>query len=278
MIRVRPPRRLAVAGAIALAMAMTGTTHAGTGSEAAPAGRFTVEDSAGFSKQIERDLAARGARLALVFRAGQPRENLPDGVRYTHGAIWVHSQLETADGRQIHGYAVHNLYHREDNRRRSELVQDWPLNFTLGDVEGEVGVIIPSPEMQARLVRLLAGGGGDRLHQPDYSLISNPFDLRFQNCTEYLLDLVAAAAWETTDRAQIKANLRAHFQPAGIDAGPLGRLFGPLADERVRLDDHRGAIRTTTYASLAGFMERYGLLTEAYEIRAEFLERTGETG
>jgi len=250
VIRIRPPRRLAVAGAVALAMATAGATHAGAGSEAAPAGRFTVKESAGFSKQIERDLAARGARLALVFRAGQPRENLPDGVRYTHGAIWVHSQLETADGRRIHGYAVHNLYHREDDRRRSELVQDWPLNFALGDVEGEVGVIIPSPEMQARLARLLAGGD-DGLHQPDYSLISNPFDPRFQNCTEYLLDLVAAAAWETTDRAQIKANLRAHFQPAEIDAGLFGRLFGPLADERIRLEDHRGTIRTTTYASLA---------------------------
>ena len=260
--------------AAALAFAVPAAAEAGSG--ALPVSPFAIEDAADFSKQVERDLAARGVRVALVFRSGRARDDLPEGVRYTHGAFWVYSELETEDGRRIHGYAVHNLYHYEDDRRRSYLAQDWPLNFTLGDVVGEVGVIVPSPEMQRRLYLMLTSGADDALHQPDYSLVSNPHDPRFQNCNEYLLDVLAAAAWETTDRTKIKANLAQWFEPAPIRTGLLERLFGPSVDERIRLEDHEGAIRTATYRSLADFMSEYGLMSETYEIRADFLDAARE--
>lgn len=242
------------------------------GSGALPISPFAIEDSADFSKQIERDLAARGARVALVFRTGRYREDLPEGVRYTHGAFWVWSEIELADGTRTHGYAVHNLYHHADETRLSYLAQDWPLNFTRGDVVGEVGVILPSPEMQRRLWMMLASETDEALHQPDYSLLSNPHDPRYQNCNEYLLDVVAAAAWETTDREQIKANLTAWFEPAPIRTGLFERLLGPSVDDRIRLEDQRGTIRTTTFSALARFMGEHQLSSETYEIRAVFLD------
>lgn len=268
-----------LAGAItALALVLAVPVTAEAGSDATPISPWSAEEAADFSKQIERDLAARGARVALVFRSGRAREDLPDGVRYTHGAFWVYSELETDDGRRIHGYAVHNLYHFEDDRRASYLEQDWPLNFTQGDVIGEVGILIPSPEMQRRLEFMLNTGADEVLHQPDYSLVSNPHDLRFQNCNEYLLDVMAAAAWETTDREQIKANLQAWFEPAPIRAGLLARLFGPSVDDRLRMEDQRGTIRTTTYSALARFLGDYDLLSAQYELRAEFLDEIPPTG
>ena len=48
---------------------------------------LSAEQAAVFSKQVERDLAAKGARLAIVFRTGRPRSELPDGISYTHGAF-----------------------------------------------------------------------------------------------------------------------------------------------------------------------------------------------
>ncbi|WP_417482569.1 MULTISPECIES: DUF2145 domain-containing protein [Maricaulis] len=259
---------------LALALGLAGPQIAEAGSSATPVTPFPVEDSADFSKQIERELASQGARVAMVFRTGRAREDLPAGIRYTHGAFWVYSELETVDGRRIHGYAVHNLYHGEDDRRTSYLVQDWPLNFTQGDVVGEAGIIIPTPEMQARLAAILVSDA-ETLHQPDYSLLSNPHDPRFQNCTEYMLDLVAAAAWETRDRAQITANLTAWFEPTPVEVSLLERLLGPTVDERIRLEDQRGTIRTATYRSLADFMTRYGLSERAYEITADFLSEAG---
>ena len=261
------------AAALILATALAAATPqvAEAGSGALPISPFSTEEAADFSKQIERELAARGARVAIVFRSGRLREDLPDGIRYTHGAFWVYSELETETGERINGYAVHNLYHGEEDRRTSYLAQDWPLNFTMGDVIGEVGVIIPTPEMQRRLAGLLAEGRDDALHQPDYSLLSNPHDPRFQNCNEYMLDVIAAAAWETDDRAQIKANLSAWFEPATVEVSFFERLLGPSVDERIRLDDQRGEIRTATFGSMAAFMDRYQLATDHYEIRANFL-------
>lgn len=249
--------------------------NAGSGNTALV--RYAPEDAADFSKQIERELASRGARLAIVFRSGEPRDQLPDGVRYTHGGIWVHSQVRTEDGRVVHGYAVHNLYHGEDDRSRSYLAQDWPFDFTSGDALGEAGIIIPTPEMQRRILQLMQNGGYESLHQAEYSILSNPHDPRYQNCTEFMLDVIAAAAWQTTDRTQLKANLAAHFQPSRIQLTLFQRMFGPSVDDRARMDDHRGAIRTTTWTSLTNFMLENGLAVDVYELQADFLDRESIT-
>lgn len=241
------------------------------GSDATAITPFALEDAADFAKQIEGDLAEQGVRIALVFRAGRARADLPDGIRYTHGAFWVYAEAEAADGEVHRGYAVYNLYHGQENRRRSYLAQDWPLDFTQGDVVGEAGVIIPSTLVQQRLLTLFASGAVEDLHQPDYSLIANPHDARFQNCNEFMLDAIAAALWQTTDREQIKTNLAAHFQPARIRTGLFERMFGPSVDESLRLDDHRGAIRTTTFRAMGDFMMANGYADAVYEIRADHL-------
>ena len=258
----------------ALALLALSTADAQAGSEARPITHFAIEDSADFAKQIERDLAARGTRIAMVFRAGRAREDLPAGVRYTHGAFWIYSELVSETGEMFRGYSVHNLYHGEEDQRQSYLAQDWPLNFTRGDVVGEVGIVIPSPEMQRRLLGLFARGEINALHQPEYSLISNPLDTRFQNCNEFMLDIVAAAAWETTQRDVLKTNLAAWFEPTRVQTSLVERLFGPSVDDRIRLDDHRGAIRTTTFASMGEFMTRFSLASEVYELEAEFLSES----
>ena len=241
------------------------------GSNAVPSGRFTPEETADFSKQIERDLAAQQARLAIVFRAGVARDELPDGVRYTHGAFWIYQPIETAEGTREYGYAVYNLYHGEEDRRTSSLVQDWPIDFTLPDGNGEVGIIIPSPEMQRRLIEIVASTDYEALHNPDYSLVSNPHDRRFQNCTEFMLDVIAAAAWQTTDIDRIKTNLRAHFRPTQIRLGPLTRFFGQMVDERFRTADHNGRIYTATWRTMADFMLENALAANVYELSADHL-------
>ncbi|MDG1419240.1 MAG: DUF2145 domain-containing protein [Maricaulis sp.] len=242
------------------------------GSGASPTSPFAIQDIANFSKEIERELAARGARVAIVFRSGRMRGELPDGVRYTHGAFWVHSQVETTTGETLNGYSVHNLYHGEEDRLSSSLVQDWPINFTAGDHIGEVGIIIPTREMQRRILHMMISGDYQSLHHAPYSLLSNPLDLRFQNCNEFMLDVIGAAAWETVERPQIKANLEAWFEPTRIQLTIFERLFGPSADDRLRLDDHRGRIRTATFGSMGAFMQEYKLSDEVFELEAGFLQ------
>jgi hypothetical protein len=76
-----------------------------------PNPHLTIEAAAAFAKQIEEALAAKGVRLAMVFRTGRPRDKLPKGISYTHGAFWAYVPITTAAGETIYGYAVYNLYH-----------------------------------------------------------------------------------------------------------------------------------------------------------------------
>jgi hypothetical protein len=41
--------------------------------------------------------------------------------------------------------------------------------------------------------------------------LANPFNIQFQNCTEFTLDLINAAIYQTKDIAQLKANAKAYF-------------------------------------------------------------------
>ncbi len=267
-------RRALLAGLAAMTAAPVAARAQDSGSAAGPAPHFTAVEAATFAKQIEHDLGAKGARLALVFRAGRPRSELRDGIQYTHGAFWVYGGITGSDGRTYKGYASYNLYQGDGKnlpRDQSYLAQDFPVDFVSADQADDVGIIIPSPEMQRRIAAVIASPGYERLHVDSYSLVSNPFDARHQNCTEFLLDVVASAAWQTTDYAQIKADLKAWFKPTIIHANALERLFGPMLDSRLKMDDQPGDdIVTVDYASIRDFMKQNGLLDQAYVLnRAE---------
>jgi hypothetical protein len=230
---------------------------------------LTGEQAAAFAKQVERDIASKGARVAIVFRTGRPRDDLPDGISYTHGAFWVYVPITLDDGRTINGYAVYNLYHGDGktlDKDKSYLHQDFPVDFVAATAVDDVAVIIPSPEMQRRILDIMGGPTYTALHRVDYSLVSNPHDIKYQNCNEFMLDVIGAAAWETTDPVQIKANLKQHYKPTPVGTSLVERLLGPIADSRLKTDDQRGGIVTATYESMSKFMADNKLLTESYVI------------
>jgi hypothetical protein len=238
-------------------------------STATASAHFTPAEVARFSKQIETDLAGRGARVAIVFRAGRAREKLPKGIAYTHGAFWVYRDLKTADGAVEPGYAVYNLYAGDGKAwptTVSRLVQDFPYNFTSGSSVEDVAVILPSPEVQRRLLAVIDSPTYAALHNPAYSLIANPLSPKYQNCNSFMLDVIASAVWDTIDRDQIRADLRAHYTPTTVRTGPMTRLLAPLADARLKTDDQSGPLRTATYESMAAFMRDNGLLKDAYSV------------
>jgi hypothetical protein len=263
---VRRLAGLALAAAVALAAPAAMAQDSSMRSVAA---HFTAPEAAAFSKQIEHDLAAHGARVAMVFRTGRPRSDLPDGIAYTHGAFWIYRTITTADGQTLSGYAVYNLYAGDGQawpKNRSRLVQDFPFDFARGSSVDDVAEIIPSPEMQRRMLAVIDSPTYEALHNPVYSLVANPWTPKYQNCNNFMLEVVGAAAWETTDPARITADLKAHYQPTIVKAGPLMRLFGPIADSRLKTDDQSGPIRTATYESMSAFMDKNSLLQAAYSL------------
>ncbi len=261
-------RALALAAALAVGAAPVARAQDSISTPAAVA-HFTPKETAAFSKQVERDLAGRGARVAMVFRTGRPRDKLPKGIAYTHGAFWVYRDITTADGTVSHGYAVYNLYAGDGKAWKadeSRLVQDFPIDFVSGSAVDDVAVIVPSPEMQRRILGVIDSPAYTRLHNPSYSLIANPLRPQHQNCNSFMLDVVGSAAWSTADPAQLRADEAAHFTPTVVEASGAMRLFGPMLDHRLKTDDQSGPLKTATYESMAAFMRDNGLLEAAYTL------------
>lgn len=270
---MRLPPLAATTAALALsvgALAAAPPARAQDSSAAAAAAHLAPAQAAAFGKQIERELAARGARVAVVFRAGRPREQMPEGFAYTHGALWVHRTVAAPDGRRLPGYAVYNLYHGDGvslPKSTSRLVQDWPTDFAAGAQADDVGVIVPTPEMQRRLLAVLDSPAYAALHNPRYSLVAHPWAGRYQNCNTFLLSAIAAAAWETADPRQIHANLKAHFRPSPVKTNLLVRVFAPMVDDRLATDDQDGPIVTASWESIAPFMATHGLAADSFVLR-----------
>ena len=127
-----------------------------------------------------------------------------------------------------------------------------------------MAIIIPTPDMQRRILARIDSPDYARLHNPRYSLIANPLLTRYQNCNGFMLNIIASAFWDTTDPARIHDDLAAHFQPTKVEIGAVERRLAPLADHRIQIDDQHGAIATTTFESLGAFMHANGLSVAEY--------------
>jgi len=260
LTRVQGAPWAALGVALALACALAGAPARGA-CPTLPARHLSAEDARAFAASVENALAASDAKVAIVFRVGLPPGSMPKDMLFSHGGLWVRESDAGTD------YQTFNLY-QGDGRRlacdRSGLVEDTPEGFFTGTVPPpQAAVLIPTAEMQTRLLALVNSPAYAALHNPDYSLMANPFERKHQNCTDFLLRLVVAARLGITDVDRIDAIIRREFKPTDVKLNPLVRTFGSMIDGRLVLDDQRGAIQTASLTSLAEYMRSKGLLAEA---------------
>jgi len=251
-------RQLTIAAMLVLGMAAT--AEAGSTANAEP--QFEAEQIVSFAKKVEKEVAARGARVFILSRAGRPASELPDGFHYTHTAFGVYSMIKTADGRTLPGYAIYNLYQREKEPDVSDLVVDYPVDFFNGVYELKSAVIIPKPELQKRLLQVIASSTYSKLHNPHYSVLANPYNSMYQNCTEHTLDVINAAIYQTDDIDVIKADEQAYFDAQTVDINPLKLMLGSMTQADVTTADHKGKIKTASYTTIANYLKKYDLVQE----------------
>lgn len=265
MIRILTVLFLTFAGVLPV------VAEAGSSEAAKP--RLPASEVAAYSNRVQHDLAARGARVAIVSRMGRDPSVLPAGVTYTHVAFWVYSQITQADGQTGRGYRVYNLYQRAEDGTRSQLVQDSPADFFAGAHRLDAGVIIPEPRLQKKLLKTIAGPVYAKLHNADYSVLANPTTTQFQNCTEHTLDVLVASIYGTQDVGRIKANVAAYFEPQPISLGGVQRFLAPIASQALTTKDHGSGVATATFGSIARFMEKHDLASAVYRITADRVVR-----
>jgi hypothetical protein len=243
--------------------------HASGSSSANEEAHFSPEQIVGFAKKVEKTLAAKGAYVAILARMGRPASELPEGMHFTHVAFAVYSEITTADGRKVPGYAIYNLYQQDKHPDVSQLVQDYPVDFFSGVAVLEAGIIIPSVDLQKRLLAVIASPTYKTLHDPHYSLIANPFTLGKQNCTEHTLDVLNAAIYQTSDIQTIKANEKAYFEAQPVNVSPIKLALGSWFSAEISTSDQPGKPVTATFETIGKYLQKYDAGSEVLTITPE---------
>ncbi len=228
-----------------------------SGSSAQASTHFPAKQIMVFAKKVERTLASEGAHVAIVARMGRPLSEMPEGMHFTHVAFAVYSNITLANGSIVPGYAIYNLYQKDDRPNVSTLVQDFPVDFFASVAQLEAGILIPSPELQQRLLQVIASPAYASLHDPRYSLIANPYTLGRQNCTEFVLDVINAAIYQTSDIKVIKVNTKAYFKAQTVNVNPLKLMLGSMFSAEVSTSDQRGKPVTATFEKIADYLQTY---------------------
>ncbi|MBM4258299.1 MAG: DUF2145 domain-containing protein [Deltaproteobacteria bacterium] len=178
-------------------------------------------------------LEESGAQVAVLGRIGADLSAYR--LRYSHaGFAW----RDHPQGRWL---VVHEL--NQCATAQSRLFDEGLGNFFLDSpLAYEALLVIPSPTVQQKLVAVLASGVPDQLHEPDYSMIAYPWETRYQNSNQWLLETLAAALasdGEISTRTHAQHWLKRHaFTPTRIHLPPLTRLGARLLSANVQFDDH----------------------------------------
>lgn len=254
---------------MALLLSLTGIASAGSQQESKI--QHEPEQVVAFAKGVEKYAAAKGARAFIIARVGRPVEDLPKGILYTHTAIAVYSAITLSDGKVVNGYAIHNLYQSADDKTKSQLITDYPVDFFWGAHTLTAGIVIPKPEIQQQLISLIANGDNHTLHNPKYTVLANPFNQMYQNCTEHTLDMLNAAIYQTTNTPQLKANAQAHFTPQRVATSRFKLMLGAAFMKDITTADHKGAVRTATFTSIAKYLQKYDLAAHAVMLNKDLV-------
>jgi hypothetical protein len=216
---------------------------------------------------VERTLASKGAHVAILARMGRPLSEMPRGMRFTHVAFVVYSQIQTADGRTLPGYAIHNLYQYDDKPNTSRLVIDYPVDFFSGVAHMEAGILIPSAELQQRLIKVIASPAYAAVHEPRYSVIANPYNEGRQNCTEFILDVINSAIYQTSDVKQLKQVAQKYFVAQPVEVNPFKLLLGSVFSAEVTTTDHPSRPVTATFERISDYLLKYDQGAEVLTVK-----------
>ena len=175
-----------------------------------------------FGGIVKAELEASGQRLALVARSGLDLSRF--GMRYSHAGISLKAGMNTP-------WSVRQLYYACDEQR-PRVYDQGMSGFLLGLNDPSLGyvsvVLVPPAEAAALEHAVLDNRQALRLLGTTYSANAYPFSASYQNCNQWVMEMLAAA-WGPIDDA---GNLRLQAQSWLKDQGYVPAVFelgsGPL--------------------------------------------------
>jgi len=209
-----------------------------------------------FAAVVREQLAGSGSAAALIARSGTDLSRF--GLRYSHAAVAL------ADGLDL-PWAVRQLYY-DCQERQPRLYDQGLAGFVVGSDNPAVGyvrLLLLPPEAAEPLARAtrdrpLALG----LLNARYSANAYPFSTSYQNCNQWVAELLAAALSGVRRREDAQAWLRAEgYAPEPVPASPWLMLAGRFVPW-LHFHDHpeellnAGLVQTSLPDSLEAFAQR----------------------
>ncbi len=199
-----------------------------------------------FTALVMRELAASGADTALVSRAGTDLSRF--GLRYSHAGIALKDNPAGA-------WSVRQLYYVCDESRPRLFDQGLAAFLLAGKSGGTHVVSIVTLPASARTAeqplvhRMLDSRTALALLSPRYSANAYAFGLTYQNCNQWIAEMMAAA-WDPSfdgvdgsgtgyNRARAQRWLReAGYAPTDVQVGSQGLMFIGQWIPLLHVDDH----------------------------------------
>jgi hypothetical protein len=238
-----------------------GTAHAGLRYCDRPA-TLTVEQKDRlfrFGAVIKAELENSGATLAIVARSGLDLSRF--GLRYSHAGFSLKASPNTP-------WSVRQLYYACDEGR-PRIFDQGLSGFVLGTDEPAVGyvsvVLLPTAEAGALEAAALDNARALQLLNTSYSANAYAWGLQYQNCNQWVAEMLATAWGRIADgdapRAQAQQWLaRQGYAPTRIAVGNRALMWAGAFVPWLHDNDHPPddiaamAYRVSMPASIEGFV------------------------
>jgi hypothetical protein len=241
----------------AAALLIPGAASAGQTCETHPMSIATLEKSLALAQRTWQQLDATGADVVLLGRVG--RDLSEYGIHYSHVG-WAYKR----DGSWT---VVHEL--NQCGSAVSSLYKQGLGDFFLDDMyRYEAAYVIPTPEVQARLLTLFAQKDRvTRMHGRAYNMLAYPWATRYQQSNQWALETLALALAPQVDSREFAQSwLRLNgYRPSTLRIGPLKRLGAEVSRVNIAFDDQPPAsrfanqIETATADSVFAWLQRSAL-------------------
>jgi len=168
-----------------------------------------------FAGVVKTELERSGARVALVSRAGLDLSRF--GILYSHAGIALKDDANGA-------WAIRQLYYACDDAR-SHLFDQGVAGFTLGaeaPSNGHVSLVFLPEEESALLERAVADKRlALSLLSGKYSANAYAFGTRYQNCNQWVAELMASAWGGIEGHEATREYAQSWLREQGYVAGPV---------------------------------------------------------
>ncbi len=213
---------------------------------------------------VKDELERSGQGVALVSRAGTDLSRFE--MRYSHAGLALKASDNTP-------WSVRQLYYVCDEAS-PKLYDQGLAGFLIGANQAELGylsvLLFPAAQGAAIERAALDKRRALQLLAADYSANAYPFSPRYQNCNQWVAELLAATLGNLGDgadhelRSQAQAWLKAQgYRPAAFDIGFKPLLWGAAAViPWVHNDDHpaedlaAARYQVSMPASIEGFVQQ----------------------